>query len=104
MKPTDAFGDLLRLRRSIIETREAAVRLGVSVSRGGQLLMPELELPNGFQADKLEGWISRVARPRLRTLVSRGLARVLAAAARSSATWNTEPWDDPPSPRNDDRR
>ena len=38
MKPTDAFGDLLRLRRSIIETREAAVRLGVSISRASQLL------------------------------------------------------------------
>lgn len=38
MKPTDAFGDLLRLHRPIIETREAAVRLGVSVSRASQIL------------------------------------------------------------------
>lgn len=204
MKPTDAFGDLLRLQRPIIETREAAARLGLSISRasqllhaleesglvrrvrrglwalrsdvdpfsvppyltaplpayvsfwsalgrhgmieqiprqifvasldrtrrvtttigtysihhlapelfggydgseeigylatpekalfdtvyraaprGGQILLPELELPDGFQDDKLEEWISRIARPRLRTLVSRGLVKVLAEAARA---------------------
>jgi predicted transcriptional regulator of viral defense system len=38
MKPTDAYSDLLRLRQPIIETREAAVRLGVSTSRASQLL------------------------------------------------------------------
>ena len=207
MKPTDAFGDLLRLQRPIIETREAAVRLGVSVSRasqllrlleesglvrrlrrglwalrptvdpfsvppyltapfpayvsfwsalarhgmieqvprqifvasldrtqritttvgtysihhlapelfdgfggseeigyvatpekalfdtvylgaprGSQVLQPELELPDRFQEKKLDEWTSRVARPRLRTLVSRGLAKALAGAARSGET------------------
>jgi predicted transcriptional regulator of viral defense system len=207
MKPTDAFGDLLRLQRPIIQTREAAVRLGVSVSRasqilrvleesglvrrlrrglwalrpavdpfivppyltapfpayasfwsalarhgmidqvprqifvasldrtqritstvgtysihhlapelfdgyegseesgylatpekalfdtvylriprGGQVLLPELELPERFQEMKLQEWTSRVARPRLRTLVSRGLAKALAGATRSRET------------------
>src|SRR5688500_18600506 len=38
MKRTDALGDLLRLRQPIIETSEAAARLGVSVSRSSQLL------------------------------------------------------------------
>lgn len=47
---------------------------------GGQLALPELELPDGFQEEKLEEWVSRVARPRLRTLVSRGLAKALAAS------------------------
>ncbi|MGQ0668414.1 MAG: type IV toxin-antitoxin system AbiEi family antitoxin domain-containing protein [Actinomycetota bacterium] len=219
MKPTDAFGDLLRLRRSIIETREVAVRLGLSISRasqllhsleesglvrrlrrglwalhpdvdpfsvppyltapfpayvsfwsalarhgmieqvprqifvasldrtrrvtttvgtysihhlapevfdgydgseevgylatpekalfdtvylraagGGQTLLPELELPDGFQEDKVEEWTSRVARPRLRTLVSRGLAKALAGAARSGATPSSEPGDDAGGP------
>ena len=223
MKPTDAFGDLLRLRRSIIETREAAVRLGLSISRasqllhsleksglvrrlrrglwtlrpdvdpfsvppyltapfpayvsfwsalarhgmieqvprqifvasldrtrrvtttvgtysihhlapelfdgyegseevgylatpekalfdtvylraprGGQIRLPELELPDGFQEEKLEEWTSRVARPRLRTLVSRGLAKALAGAARSSATPSSEPRGDPGGPHNGD--
>ncbi len=204
MKATDAFGDLLRLRRPIIETREAAVRLGVSVSRASQLLrlleesglvrrlrrglwalrtdvdplivppyltapfpayasfwsalarhgmieqvprlifiasldrtqrvpttvgtysihhlapelfdgyagseevgylatpekalfdtvylgaprggrihLPELELPKGFKDKKLEEWTSCVARPRLRTLVSRGLVKALAGATRA---------------------
>ena len=207
MKPTDAFGDLLRLQRPIIETREAAVRLGVSVSRasqllrllegsglvrqlrrglwalrpavdpfmvppyltapfpayvsfwsalarhgmieqvprqtfvasldrtqrvtttigtysvhhlspdlfdgydgseevgyvatpekalfdtvylraprGGQILLPELELPSTFADKRLNQWLSRVARPRLRTIVSRGLAKALAGASRSSET------------------
>jgi predicted transcriptional regulator of viral defense system len=54
--------------------------------RGGRILLPELELPEGFQEEKLEEWISRVARPRLRTLVSRGLAKVLGAARRDLPT------------------
>jgi len=46
--------------------------------RGGQMLPPELELPDGFQEKKLNEWTNRVARPRLRTLVSRGLDKILA--------------------------
>lgn len=201
MRPTEAFGDLLRLRRPIIETREAAIRLGVSTSRASQLLrsleeaglirrirrglwaiqpevdplrippyltapfpayvsfwsalalhgmieqiprqvfvasldrtrrvatamgtysihhfaselfggfqgseelgylatpekalfdtiylrtpsggptrLPELELPDRFQQKRLEEWTSRIARPRLRTLVSRGLETALQRA------------------------
>lgn len=38
MKPTDAYADLLRLERPIIETREAAIRLGVSTGRASQLM------------------------------------------------------------------
>jgi predicted transcriptional regulator of viral defense system len=49
-------------------------------SRGGRLLLPELELPEGFERGRLPDWVSRVARPRLRTLVSRGLAKALAGA------------------------
>lgn len=43
MKTTDALGDLLRLKRPIIETREAAVRLGVSSSRASQILSSSAE-------------------------------------------------------------
>lgn len=38
MRTTEALADLLRLGRPILSTREAAVRLGVSVSRASQLL------------------------------------------------------------------
>ena len=38
MKSTDALGDLLQLKRPLIETREAAVRLGISLSRASHLL------------------------------------------------------------------
>jgi predicted transcriptional regulator of viral defense system len=48
--------------------------------RGGQVMLPELALPDGFQPDRLGEWTSRVARPRLRTLVSRGLSKALAGA------------------------
>jgi len=47
---------------------------------GGAAALPELELPAGFQEERLEEWINRVARPRLRTLVSRGLDKALAGA------------------------
>lgn len=53
--------------------------------RGGQILLPELELPEVFQEDRLEEWTSRVARPRLRTLVSRGLTKAMARAPRTGA-------------------
>jgi predicted transcriptional regulator of viral defense system len=46
---------------------------------GGTVAFPELELPDGFREQKLEEWTSRVARPRLRTLVSRGLDKALTA-------------------------
>lgn len=38
MKPTDAYGDLLRLNRPVVETREAAARLGLSVPAASQQL------------------------------------------------------------------
>ncbi len=52
---------------------------------GGQMFMPELELPTGFQEHKLEEWLGLVARPRLRTIVSRRLAKALAGAVREGA-------------------
>jgi len=52
-------------------------------ARGGQIHLPELELPSGFRMEKLEGWTGRVPRSRLRTLVSRGLASVLAGSGES---------------------
>lgn len=46
-------------------------------SRGGRVRLPELELPAGFDARGLDEWVTRIGRPRLRTLVSRGLERAL---------------------------
>jgi predicted transcriptional regulator of viral defense system len=48
-------------------------------SRGGRVLLPELELPDTFDRARLEKWARRIARPRLRTLVTRALAKVLAS-------------------------
>jgi len=58
------------------------------VARGGRILLPEIELPDGFHEEKLQEWTRRVPRPRLRTLVSRGLTKALAGAARAG---NVEP-------------
>lgn len=54
----------------------------LSAPRGGGIRLPELEIPDGFQEDKLEAWTRRVARPRLRTIVTRGLTKALAGATR----------------------
>jgi predicted transcriptional regulator of viral defense system len=49
---------------------------------GGRLHLPELTLPEDFDADsQLEEWIGRIARPRLRTLVACGLTTALAQAS-----------------------
>lgn len=47
--------------------------------RGGEIRLPELQLPEGFDIEELEVWTSRIGRPRLRTIVTRGLDRALAA-------------------------
>lgn len=51
--------------------------------RGGQIHLPELELPSKFRERELKKWTRRIARPRLRTIVSRGLEQALAGAIRS---------------------
>ncbi|MEX1263939.1 MAG: hypothetical protein WEE66_08410 [Actinomycetota bacterium] len=48
--------------------------------RGGTIQTPELELPRNFREDNLSKWIKQVSSPRLRTLVSRSLAKALATA------------------------
>lgn len=74
---TDEVGYLATPEKALFDT------VYLLTPRGGQILLPELELPEGFQEDKLEEWTRRVARPRLRTLVSSGVADVMAGAVRS---------------------
>lgn len=54
----------------------------VRVPRGGRVYFPELSLPESFDEAQLEGWNERIATPRLRTLVSRGLQEALRQASR----------------------
>jgi predicted transcriptional regulator of viral defense system len=49
--------------------------------RGGRRL-PELDLPAGFSEAEVRRWIARIGSPRLRTLVSRSVARSLRHAER----------------------
>jgi predicted transcriptional regulator of viral defense system len=53
----------------------------VAASRGNRTYLPELELPEAFRRQELERWIALISRARLRTLVSRGLKRVLSGAS-----------------------
>lgn len=51
---------------------------------GGRLYLPELTLPRHFDADdQLQQWLGRIARPRLQTLVARGLTTALGHATES---------------------
>jgi predicted transcriptional regulator of viral defense system len=50
--------------------------------RGARIFFPELSLPEGFDERPLQEWLSRIARPRLLTLVSRGLDEALRQASR----------------------
>jgi predicted transcriptional regulator of viral defense system len=50
--------------------------------RGARIFFPELSLPEGFDERPLQEWLNRIARPRLRTLVSRGLDEALRQASR----------------------
>jgi hypothetical protein len=50
-------------------------------SRGSRILLPEVELPEGFERTRLEDWATRVTPPRLRTLVRKGLTKVLQAGS-----------------------
>ncbi len=50
---------------------------------GGRVHLPELELSEGFAEARLNLWVHRIARPRLRTMVRRELAAALGRAARA---------------------
>ena len=54
----------------------------VLTPKGGQIHLPELELTAAFADVELAGWTDRIANPRIRTLVRRGLNSALAAARR----------------------
>lgn len=56
----------------------------VRAPRGGHVYFPELALPPGFDASKVEAWTEKVARPRLRTIVSRELESALAQAVAAA--------------------
>jgi predicted transcriptional regulator of viral defense system len=51
--------------------------------RGGQIRLPELQLPEEFDERQLDEWTPRIQRPRLRTMVSRELTMALLRAGRT---------------------
>lgn len=56
----------------------------VRAPRGARMFFPELTLPKGFDHEQLDAWTRRIAAPRLRTLVSRGLEVALGEASREA--------------------
>jgi predicted transcriptional regulator of viral defense system len=53
--------------------------------RGARIFFPELSLPENFDDEQLQGWVSRISSPRLRTLVSRGLEEALSQVSPEPA-------------------
>jgi predicted transcriptional regulator of viral defense system len=53
----------------------------IRTSRGMRSFFPELSLPEDFEQGQLERWAQRIATPRQRTLVSRGLTQALRQAS-----------------------
>jgi predicted transcriptional regulator of viral defense system len=76
---SDATGYVATPEKALFDT------VYVRAPRGGQLFLPELSLPERFDRRELDDWISRIARPRLRTLVSRGLQDALQGSASAPA-------------------
>lgn len=57
----------------------------IRAPRGGAVRFPELTLPAGFDRGLFFEWTERIPRPRLRTLVVRGLESALKQAERYAA-------------------
>ncbi len=52
----------------------------IRAARAARIYLPEFSLPENFDDRQLEEWTQRIATPRLRTLVSRGLTQTLQQA------------------------
>src|SRR5215469_9469460 len=56
------------------------------VSRGAtRVQLPEIELPQGFDATKLDEWVSRIVSARVRTAMKASLSRILDLARESES-------------------
>jgi predicted transcriptional regulator of viral defense system len=56
----------------------------IRAPHGSRIFFPELSLGENFDETQLEEWTHRIATPRLRTLVSRGLKEALRQASRET--------------------
>lgn len=72
---TEQHGYLATPEKALFDT------VYIRAARGAQIFLPELTLPRNFTHTRLRTWTGRVATPRLRTLVSRGLDEALAHAS-----------------------
>lgn len=65
--------------RGYIATPEKALfdTVYLRAARRGAVHLPELELPESFDTQELEGWTTRITSPRLRTMVDRELGKLI---------------------------
>ncbi|MDQ3552950.1 MAG: hypothetical protein M3395_00860 [Chloroflexota bacterium] len=75
-EPTPAGGHLATPAKALFDT------IYLLTPRGGDIQLPELELSADFDEARLDEWTQRINRPRLRTMVHRGLITALRRAAR----------------------
>jgi predicted transcriptional regulator of viral defense system len=74
---TEATGYLATPEKALFDT------VYLRAPAGGRGFLPEITLPEHFdEANQLEVWLGRIARPRLQTLVARGLTAAYASASR----------------------
>jgi predicted transcriptional regulator of viral defense system len=71
---SEASGYLATPEKALFDT------VYVRAARGTRPFFPELSTPENFDETQLAGWTHRVATPRLRTLVSRGVTEALEQA------------------------
>lgn len=74
---TEQHGYLATPEKALFDT------VYIRAARGVQIFLPELTLPQNFTETQLRTWTRRVATPRLRTLISRGLDQALAHASQT---------------------
>jgi predicted transcriptional regulator of viral defense system len=75
-RQTDDGGQLATPEKALFDT------IYLLTPRGGEIRLPELELTEDFAAAELESWTARIADPRIRTLVGRGLRAAMMTAER----------------------
>jgi predicted transcriptional regulator of viral defense system len=76
-RQTDVGGHLATPEKALFDT------IYLLAPRGGEVRLPELELPEDFDEGKLNEWAQRIQRPRLRTMVRRRLTTALRRAGRT---------------------
>lgn len=78
----ELFGGFTAERGRLLARAEKALfdTVYLQAQRGGRSRMPELEMPEGFAREVLDGWVESIPARRLQTITRREIDRILATA------------------------